>query len=145
MADSDFLKNFLKTYKPKKSPPIEPYLRLKGMKGFRVTYDANDLIPNKTYIKLVKKCDAFEDNKYSCKAIQDGGTLFGGGYFLNGKFEKSNDRSEWIYLKLDTIISKKTGKEQKKFYSYYIKIFDYYIFYTYIDITNNLDIVLIGS
>ena len=140
MANTDFFKEFRKTYKPKKIPDITPYLRFDKLKNYRILNDITKLFPGKIYIKLINKCDAFENNKYSSKVIKDGGMLLSGGYYKGSEYVRTNDRNEWTHLELDTNISKKTGRRQK-YYTYNIKISKYYIFYEIVSTINIFDIL----
>jgi len=136
---TDFnLDNFLKNHKSKKIPSLLPYLKFESLKNYNLLNDVNSLEKDKTYIKYIRKANAFENNRYSENVIYDGGLLIAGGYFLNGKFVKTDNKNEWEYLKLDTRISKKTRLPQERFYSYYIRIFNYYIFYKRIGTNNSL-------
>lgn len=129
------LNKFLKKYKPK-TIDITPYLRFSVLKDYNIMNDNKKLIPTETYIKYIKEGNAYENKKYSSKAIEDGGLLIAGGIFVEGKFVENNDRDSWTHLKLDSNVSKKTGEKQK-FYYYYIKIMTHYIFYKYVKNGNN--------
>lgn len=144
MADSDFFKEFRKTYKPKKTRDITRYLKFRDLNDFQVLTKENitKMIPEMTYIRLISKSDAFENHKYSPKVIQDGGHLLAGGYYSEGSFKKTSDYKKWTHLQLDTVISKKTGKEQKKFYKYNIKLSNYYVFFIIMKNINIMDVLL---
>ena len=149
MTDSDFFQKFSKSYQPKDVPRLKPYLEFRSLNGYKILNDKNkkfdDLVPDKTYIKLINKKDAFDDNKYSSKVIQDGGLLKIGGYYYNGEFKKTYDRSKWTHLMLYTNISKKTKDVQKKHYTYQIKIFNYYIFYQILEKADLFDILIMNA
>src|ERR1700753_3766624 len=151
-----FVKNFLKKYKPKQVD-LSPYLKLDELKGFNYMKNPDGkkyLEPERTYIKYIKARDLatlkrdseplgkgeYHNNRCDPSVIQDGGMLIAGGYFLNGEFVPTNNREKWYYLKLDTIISKKTKMEQRRFYSYYIKAVNYHIFYRYVQNRSLFDV-----
>ena len=122
------LDNFLMNYKPKKIN-IEPYLQFKKLKNYKHMKNKTELWPKVMYIQYIKNSNIFRHNKYSKKVIEDGGQFINGGYFLNGKFVGTDNKDDWTHLKLKTNISKKDGIYQR-YYSYYIKIINYAIFYT---------------
>lgn len=121
------LDNFLKNYEPKKIN-IDPYLRMDKLKNYKYMKTKNELEPEKMYIQYIKNSNFLKHNKYSEKVVEDGGQFIAGGFFYNGKFTRTDDKEKWSYLKLKTNISKKDGHKQR-YYSYYIKIINYIIFY----------------
>ncbi|XWV25364.1 mg211 protein [Tupanvirus deep ocean] len=139
-----FVDNFLKNYK-QKQPDFNPYLKLDELHNFQYMKNPEGkkfLEPGCTYIKYIKAGDEYQNNKCDASVIQDGGMLLAGGYFLNGEFVETNDKDKWYYLKLDTIISKKTKMEQKRYYSYYIKLVNYHIFYKHTRNKSLFDVIL---
>lgn len=122
------LDKFLANYKPKKEPNLGPYLRMKTLKHYKLMKNKEQLIPEKMYIKYIKEGNMMLDDKYDDRVIEDGGMLVSGGHFINGEFVETNNKSDWTHLKLRTDISKKT-KNYQRYYSYYIKIISYVIFY----------------
>ena len=135
MKDFDLAK-FLQNYVPKKID-LKPYLKFKKLKGYEIMIDKKNLVPFDTHIKYIKTGDALENDEYSSRVIDDGGLLIAGGYFSGLKFVGTECKDDWKYLKLEAIVSKNTGKKQKKVYRYYIKIFNYHIFYKQIQEDDN--------
>jgi len=121
------LDDFFKNYKPKEIN-VYPYLEMDKLKNYNLMNDKQELIPKKMYLQYIKMSNVFRHNKYSNKVIEDGGKFIDGGFFLNGKFMATDDKDKWTHLKLKTNISKKDGGCQR-YYSYYIKIINYVIFY----------------
>ena len=149
MVDSDFFKEFSKSYQPKKIPSLVPYLEFQQLDGYKILNEKDkkfhDLVPDKTYIKLINKKDAFQNDKYNSKVIHDGGLLKIGGYYHNGEFKKTYDRAKWTHLVLYTNISKKTRDVQRNHYTYQIKIFNYYIFYQIMEKTDLFDVLIMNA
>lgn len=143
---TDFdLDHFLRNYRPAHLD-LRCYLRLDALKNYywlRTSKDKKNLDPLRTYIRYIKTGDEFKYRRCSEEEIQDGGLLLAGGVYLNGEFVETQDKSKWTHLKLDTNIPKKEGKK-KRYYSYYIKIYNYHIFYTYTRGKDLVDVILDG-
>ena len=98
MADSDFVKNFLKTYKPKVLD-LTSYLRCPKLKGYRIMKKKSELVPLKTYIKYIKLEDANDGFDLSSH-IKAGGILLKGGYYSKSKFVNDRNPDRWTHLLL---------------------------------------------
>ena len=125
------LNNFLNNYKPKGLVDLSPYLQLLPLNGYQWLQSKSEyknLIPFDTYIKYIRIGYEFENDECLENHIEDGGLIVAGGSYINGQFVQTDDKKKWTYLKLDTNISKKTGKKGKH-YNYIIKISNYNIFY----------------
>ena len=140
MTDFD-LNTFLKNYKPKKLD-LTPYLKLDKLKGYQLmdNNDPSNLFPKETYVKYLKRNDAFKDK--DLKLHIRGGILLAGGTIVNNEFVSMDNRSKWTHLLLQFspfptgVVKSKKGFGYEKVYDYdshtfRIKLNDYYIFYKY--------------
>lgn len=133
MANSDFFKQFCKTYQPKKLD-LTPYLRTRKLRGYKLLKNNSELIPMKSYIRYVKTEDVFEGIDWNSH-IKAGGILLKGGYYANDKFYQLNDQSEWTHLLLKFDPSPMTDDNDNIYERltkpkiFTIKINKYHIFY----------------
>jgi hypothetical protein len=160
------LKTFLKNYQPVSKLDMKPYLKVKKLKGYDMLkmdvlnkqlntlnklkgYEAlkldelNKLIETCTYVRYVKEGDAFSDDDLESH-VKGGGFFVTGGMYIEGKFEKSDDRCLWTHILLKRqgvpigkVLTEK-GFGEKVVYEYDTKVFTLklnsnHIFYKYFD------------
>lgn len=133
MANSDFFKEFRKTYKPK-TLDLTPYLRSSRLRGYRLMIDRTKLVPLKTYVKYIRQSDAFEGINWNSH-IKAGGILLKGGHYQDEKFRQLDDPNMWTHLLLKFDPSPMEDDEGNMMERldgpkiFTIKIDNYYIFY----------------
>lgn len=129
MADSDFFKEFCKTYKPKVFD-LTPYLRSSKLRGYKIMSQNSDLVPLKTYVKYINKSNALEGYDLSSH-IKSGGILLKGGYYANGKFMSDKNSSNWTHLvlKFSPTLPEDDNVHPIEPHIFNIKMDNYHIFY----------------
>ena len=148
------LDTFLANYVPKTLKSwLDPYMKTGRLDDYELytKKNINKLCPNKTYIKYIKINQAHSNKNYSSH-IKCGGILLAGGYIIDRKFKKSNDKKSWTHLLLkydpSDMIDDNGKIIQKNFdpYTYIINMSKVYIFFKLFgyDI-DNLLIELVGS
>ena len=137
---------------------LKPYMALEKMRGYKLLYRNNKsvLIEFNTYIKYIRREDAFKDN--DLKMHIRGGMFLGGGVMIDGHFEKNDEPKKWTHLMLlfnpapsDITVTDATANKikpivnskgiievdvnaddvQYEAHMFYIKLSNYYIFYKY--------------
>jgi hypothetical protein len=137
------INQFLKSYRPKNlTTYLVPYLKCVALKGYHLLehYNADKLIPRRTYVKYIKIDEAFKDGFYD-NHIRPGGILIGGGHIINGMFNKTHNNKLWTHLMLkydpEPLIDE-TGKIIRERFDkpkiFLIKMSKYYIFYKHFDV-----------
>lgn len=121
--NSKFVKESLKNYKPK-ALNLESYKGLDKLKNYKLLISIDSLVPNRTYIKYIKKND-FTGNNTDNIYVKSGGILLKGGYMKNGIFEGILDKTKWSHLMLKFCSNRPDIKEN----IFIIKMSNYYIFY----------------
>ena len=137
MSQSEFFKNFRKTYEPKKLD-LTPYMRSPKLRGYRLLKDKTDLVLKKTYIKYVKPGDVFDGINWSSH-IKAGGILLKGGFYADNQFHQLTNPVEWTHLLLKfdpSPMEDEDGNQYERLAEpriFTIKIDNYHVFYRTFD------------